>query len=185
MKNPDPSDFTGKKTPEKDEEPEGNILTKTGGRIKDKAYDKLGIKTETGNINKKRRNIIAAIGGGVGTGVIGYQAVQGSLGQETEGPGEMVENILEGGNCEETGYEITRDIVEEHDIYQVGAMEPVNDSYYIARQTPEHGWVLEGIVPTQTNLEAVDVEDEKIDQILSQSGEKYEEGEEIVEYCLD
>lgn len=191
MSQSDPTDFTGETLePEQEVESSGPIdsMREIGSSFKHSAYRTLGIEDEEGEIDKEKRNLLAATGAVATTGISGalYLGDEG-IDNTVEGAQETIAGLLGGRDCD-LGYGITEDIVEDYNLADTDELGANADGFYIAaHDAEEDNWYLEGYTweDSEPVQESVDIEDEKVTEILNQTGENYEWEEDVVQYCLE
>ncbi|QGA79924.1 hypothetical protein [Candidatus Nanohalobium constans] len=191
MKKPDPEEFTGQaeqKTSENTKIPGYNQIKEAGNKLRHSTYKHLGIEDEEGEVNKRRRNILVAVGAsGIGTTVVDASILK-ELDIKTkkfpysiEKRQEQIEQEFQ-EECR-LAYGIDNTIVEEHNLADTQELHPHTGQQYLAtyNQTQEN-WTLQGYKDRKhEEPKTVNVNNDEINQLLNNADEEW--GEEIIEYC--
>lgn len=184
---PDPSNFTGR-SEEEMEESDGNSLYQSiagiGAKIRDPIYSTLGIRdSNTGDINKRRRNLI-----GLGAGVLGGGTYATYKMMEDQFP--TSNNVLDEDSCE-TVYGVDYEVaVDQNFIETRQEFFPNDEDQYILAPDSDGEWYITGFTEVEEgayDYSSIPVREDKIDLLLENTGENkvYDWGEDVVEYCLE
>lgn len=186
---PDPSDFTGnpdrKEQGAETEKDQKNQSEGVLAKIKDPVYSTLGVKdSETGEIDKRRRNLI-----GLGAGVLGGGTYATYTMMEDEFP--TSNNVLNGDECE-TVYSVDSEVAQNQNFVETREQFlPNEEERYIVAPDSDGDWYLSGLTPEEEGAEyewdSIPLEDDKLSVLLDNTGEDkaYDWGEDVIEYCLE